>query len=144
MSNLILLTVWTCIFEYVVLPKYVTFWQIFILFMLHIQSLFLWFQFTYWTLYFCFQQVLQRVLVVIAVICVPWMLLAKPILIMRNKRKRHLPVSCNTNETRYSRVSMSLNLLIWDLYLLWSCILIPLFRPSVTVSSKLGWDCMAG
>ena len=75
---------------------------------------------------------------VIAIICVPWMLLAKPILIMRNKRKMHLPVSCDMIETRYSRALMLLNLLFWDLYLSWSRILVPSFRPSVTVSSKLG------
>lgn len=114
------------------------------MFILHIHSLFLWSHFTHWTLYFCFQQGLQMLLVVISVICVPWMLLAKPILIMRNKRKMHLPVSCNMNETRYSRASMLLNLLVWDLYLSRSLVLIPLFRPSVTVCSKLGCNCMAG
>ena len=123
MSNVILLTVPTCIFEYVVLTAYTTFDKSLFCFILHIPFLFLWSQFTYWTLYFCFQEGFQRLLVVIAVICVPWMFLARPFLIMRNKRKMHLPVSCNMNEMRCSRVSMLVNLHIWDLYLLWSFIL---------------------
>jgi len=44
---------------------------------------------------FAGQQTLQRVLVVIALLCVPWMLLAKPIMIMRSRRKMHVPLSSN-------------------------------------------------
>jgi hypothetical protein len=39
-------------------------------------------------------------LVVIAVICIPWMLFAKPALILRNKRKMHVPVSSSWHEAR--------------------------------------------
>lgn len=35
------------------------------------------------------QSGLQKFLVVVALLCVPWMLLAKPILMMRNRRKQH-------------------------------------------------------
>lgn len=36
---------------------------------------------------------LQKFLVFVAVICVPWMLLAKPIIIMRNQKKQNYSVS---------------------------------------------------
>lgn len=34
----------------------------------------------------------QKFLVVVAVICIPWMLLAKPITLMRNAKKKHYQV----------------------------------------------------
>lgn len=39
------------------------------------------------------QQGLQKFLVLIALICVPWMLLAKPIIIMRNQKRQNYSVS---------------------------------------------------
>ncbi|CAH1405957.1 unnamed protein product [Nezara viridula] len=41
------------------------------------------------------QDFLQKLLVVIALICIPWMLLAKPIIIMRGKKKEHQLLSNN-------------------------------------------------
>lgn len=41
------------------------------------------------------QEGFQMLLVVVAVLCVPWMLLAKPIIIMRNQRKMHVPLTSN-------------------------------------------------
>ncbi|KAH0950845.1 hypothetical protein HN011_008303 [Eciton burchellii] len=35
------------------------------------------------------QSGLQKFLVIVAVLCIPWMLLAKPIMMMRNRRKQH-------------------------------------------------------
>lgn len=35
------------------------------------------------------QDGLQRFLVILALLCVPWMLLAKPVLMMRNRKKQH-------------------------------------------------------
>ncbi|PNF27426.1 V-type proton ATPase 116 kDa subunit a isoform 1 [Cryptotermes secundus] len=41
------------------------------------------------------QQAFQMLLVVVALICIPWMLFAKPALILRNKRKMHVPLNSN-------------------------------------------------
>jgi len=50
-------------------------------------------------------------LVVVALLCIPWMLLAKPILIMRNQRKMHIPVSCDMNETRWLISNSGINII---------------------------------
>ncbi|XP_052865719.1 V-type proton ATPase 116 kDa subunit a 1 isoform X1 [Anopheles cruzii] len=48
---------------------------------------------------FAGQQGLQKFLVVIALLCVPWMLLAKPILIMRGRKEAaHQPIAPYSNE----------------------------------------------
>ncbi|KAL1132711.1 hypothetical protein AAG570_010663 [Ranatra chinensis] len=41
------------------------------------------------------QQFIQKALTVIAFLCIPWMLLAKPILVMRNEKKEHQLLSNN-------------------------------------------------
>ncbi|XP_066998740.2 V-type proton ATPase 116 kDa subunit a 1 isoform X4 [Anabrus simplex] len=41
------------------------------------------------------QGAIQTLLVVCALLCVPWMLLAKPILLIRNQRKMHVPLNSN-------------------------------------------------
>ncbi|KAJ9589242.1 hypothetical protein L9F63_017541 [Diploptera punctata] len=41
------------------------------------------------------QEGFQKFLVVIALLCIPWMLLARPILIMRKQRKMHVPLNSN-------------------------------------------------
>ncbi|KAJ1527881.1 hypothetical protein ONE63_007817 [Megalurothrips usitatus] len=43
------------------------------------------------------QSGLQKLLVVIALLCVPWMLFAKPLYIMRNQKKAHLPLNNHAN-----------------------------------------------
>lgn len=48
---------------------------------------------------FAGQQGLQKFLVIIALICVPWMLLAKPIMIMRSRKEAaHQPIAPYSNE----------------------------------------------
>ncbi|RLU20143.1 hypothetical protein DMN91_006749 [Ooceraea biroi] len=49
---------------------------------------------------------LQKFLVVVAVLCVPWMLLAKPIMMMRNRRKQHYQLNNHGAENGDVEASM--------------------------------------
>ncbi|XP_029162361.1 V-type proton ATPase 116 kDa subunit a isoform X3 [Nylanderia fulva] len=49
---------------------------------------------------------LQKFLVVVALLCVPWMLLAKPILMMRNQRKQHYQLNNHGAENGDVEASM--------------------------------------
>ncbi|XP_012283329.1 V-type proton ATPase 116 kDa subunit a isoform X1 [Orussus abietinus] len=40
----------------------------------------------------------QRLLVVLAVLCIPWMLLAKPVMMMRNRKKQHYQLNSHGTE----------------------------------------------
>ncbi|KYN11932.1 PREDICTED: V-type proton ATPase 116 kDa subunit a-like isoform X1 [Trachymyrmex cornetzi] len=52
------------------------------------------------------QSGLQKFLVVVALLCVPWMLLAKPILMMRNRRKQHYQLNNHGAENGDVEASM--------------------------------------
>lgn len=52
------------------------------------------------------QSGLQKFLVVVALLCVPWMLLAKPILLMRNRRKQHYQLNNHGAENGDVEASM--------------------------------------
>ncbi|XP_011056097.1 PREDICTED: V-type proton ATPase 116 kDa subunit a isoform 1 isoform X1 [Acromyrmex echinatior] len=52
------------------------------------------------------QSGLQKFLVVVALFCVPWMLLAKPILMMRNRRKQHYQLNNHGAENGDVEASM--------------------------------------
>ncbi|XP_070172748.1 V-type proton ATPase 116 kDa subunit a 1 isoform X1 [Polyergus mexicanus] len=49
---------------------------------------------------------LQKFLVIVALLCVPWMLLAKPILLMRNRRKQHYQLNNHGAENGDVEASM--------------------------------------
>ncbi|XP_018314547.1 V-type proton ATPase 116 kDa subunit a isoform X1 [Mycetomoellerius zeteki] len=52
------------------------------------------------------QSGLQKFLVVVALLCVPWMLLAKPIMMMRNRRKQHYQLNNHGAENGDVEASM--------------------------------------